>query len=146
MTDENTTATDAESVVDDFNGTPEGEGAGEQNPRNKEARYRRERNEARAERDALAERLSVLQRAEVERLASAGLSQPSDLFTLSGNELADYLTEDGLVDAEKVRADVEAIIAERPGLSAHQRPVDHTQGYPGGGGKAKPSWAGLFAP
>ena len=57
-----------------------------------------------------------MQRAEVERLAADDLTHPADLFTLSGNELADYLTEDGDVDVEKVAADVAAILAERPGL------------------------------
>lgn len=106
-------------------------------PRNREARYRVERNEARAERDALADRLSRLQRAEVERLASAGLSTPSDLFALSGNDLADYLTDSGEVDPEKVSADVSVILTERPGLRKQSPALDPSQGS-GGGAAVKP--------
>lgn len=40
----------------------------------------------------------------------------NDLFSLSGNEVADYLTDSGEVDTEKVAADVAAVLAERPGL------------------------------
>jgi hypothetical protein len=78
-----------------------------------------------------------MQRAEIERLASEHLAMASDLFSLSGNDVADYLTEDGDVDAEKVAADVAAVLAERPGL---QKPkftagYDPTQGY---GGRTDP--------
>jgi len=75
--------------------------------------------------------LAVLQRAEIERLASACLSHPSDLFTLSGNELASYLTDAGTVDAEKVAADVAAILQERPGLKPLSPAYDRTQGMSG---------------
>lgn len=98
---------------------------------NKEARYRVERNEARGERDALAQQVERMQRAEVERLAAGGLSHPADLFSLSGNDVADYLTEDGDVDAEKVAADLAAILAERPGLRKQMPGYDPTQGYGG---------------
>jgi hypothetical protein len=114
---------------------------------NKEARYRVERNEARAERDALAQRVERLQRAEVERLAADKLSHPADLFSLSGNELADYLTDDGDVDAEKVAADVAEIVAERPGLRKRMPGYDPTQGYGGRPPKAvpaEPSFVDLF--
>jgi hypothetical protein len=112
---------------------------------NKEARYRVERNEARAERDALAERVQRMQRAEVERLASDALSHPGDLFSLSGNELADYLNEDGDVDAEKVAADVTAILAERPGLRKHTPGYDPSHGLGGRPQpKREPTLADLF--
>lgn len=112
---------------------------------NKEARYRVERNEARAERDALAQRVERMQRAEVERLASDGLSHPADLFSLSGNELADYLTDAGDVDAEKVAADVAAILAERPGLKkGFVRGFDPTQGTGGRPPKGQATLAHLL--
>lgn len=114
---------------------------------NKEARYRVERNEARTERDALAERVGRMQRSEIERLASDALAHPSDLFTLSGNEPADYLTDDGDVDADKVAADVAAVLAERPGLGKNSPAFDPSQGT-GGGRKPKPvaTWGALLAP
>jgi hypothetical protein len=111
---------------------------------NREARYRVERNEARAERDALAQRVERMQRAEVERLAADGLSHPADLFSLSGNELADYLTEDGDVDVEKVAADVAAVLAERPGLQKNSPAFDPSQGSGGKLGKSAPTFVDLL--
>lgn len=112
----------------------------------KEARFRRERNEAREERDALAQRVERMQRSEIERLAAGALSHPGDLFSLSGNEPADYLTEAGDVDADKVAADVAAILAERPGLKRNAPAVDPTRGTGGRQAPAKsaPSWTGLI--
>lgn len=110
------------------------------------ANYRTQRNEAREERDALAQRVKQMQTREVERLAAASLSQPGDLFSLSGNELADYLTEDGDVDGEKVAADVAAILAERPGLQKpkHVAGYDPTQGRGGRPPKGSPSFGDLL--
>lgn len=124
-----------ESAADGLTATPEGGNTGEAHKANREARYRVERNEARAERDALAQRVERMQQAEVERLAADALSHPTDLFSLSGNELADYLTDDGDVDADKVAADVAQILAERPGLRKRMPGYDPTQGY---GGRPEP--------
>jgi len=112
-----------------------------------EARFRKERNEAREERDALAQRVERMQRAEVERMAGAHLHIPGDLFTLSGNEVSDYLTEAGDVDADKVAADVAAILAERPGLKRNPPAVDPTRGTGGRQAppKREPSWSALIA-
>lgn len=79
-----------------------------------------------------------MNRREVERLAADGMSHPADLFSLSGNDLADYLTEDGDVDAEKVAADVAAILAERPGLRKMTPGYDPSQGLGGRPPKAPP--------
>lgn len=125
--------------------TTEGEPTTGEAPKgNKEARYRVERNDARTERDALAQRVERMQRAEVERLAADGLSHPADLFSFSGNELADYLTEDGDVDAEKVAADVAAVLAERPGLRKNAPAFDPTQGRGGTPTKGSPTWGALL--
>lgn len=111
---------------------------------NREARYRVERNEAREALATARARIERMQRAEVERLAADKLSHPADLFSLSGNELADYLTQDGDVDAEKVAADVAAILAERPGLRRNTPGYDPTQGYGGRPPKGSPSFADLM--
>ncbi|MHA7652957.1 hypothetical protein ACX9NE_25330 [Mycobacterium sp. ML4] len=71
------------------------------------AKYRRRLREAEAQRDELAARVESLQRAEVERLATAGRLQPAALWA-SGVELADLLTDDGTVNASKVSAAIEA--------------------------------------
>jgi hypothetical protein len=130
---------------------PKGEGTGDSSQEHSASKVHREagRNrirarEAEAERDSAREELATahvrierMQRAEIERLASDHLAMASDLFSLSGNDVADYLNEDGDVDAEKVAADVAAILAERPGLKKGL-PVagyDPTQGY---GGRPEP--------
>lgn len=114
-------------------------------PGNKEARYRVQRNEAREQLAAANDRIARLQRAEVERLAGASLSRPEDLFTLSGNDVADYLDDNGNVDPDKVAADVNVILAERPGLGPAPA-VDRSQGF---GipltGTAPPDFSGMFA-
>lgn len=118
---------------------------GSQEPKGREERFRKERNAAIAERDALAQRIEQMQRAEIERLASDQLSMPADLFSLSGNSVADYLTEDGNVDAEKVAADVAAVLAERPGLGTRSPAFDPSLGTGGNpGGKKVASWADAF--
>ena len=129
-------------------GTPEDQDGSEADapPKgNKEARFRQERNEARDQLAAANARIERMQRAEIERLAADGLSHPADLFSLSGNELADYLTEDGDVDADKVSADVAAVLAERPGLRRNHPAFDPTQGF-GGKEPAKRelTWADLL--
>ncbi|GAB7068863.1 hypothetical protein H7J06_05465 [Mycobacterium hodleri] len=55
----------------------------------------------------------------------------NDLFSLSGNEVADYLTDSGEVDTEKVAADVAAVLAERPGLRRFTPGYDPSQGTGG---------------
>ncbi|NHU42583.1 hypothetical protein [Rhodococcus sp. A14] len=113
---------------------------------NREARYRTERNAAREELATANARIERVQRAEVERLAAdAGLSHASDVFTMSGNELADYLTESGDVDPARVAADVAAVLAERPGLRKNAPAFDPSHGT--GGTKPKPqapSWGSMF--
>jgi hypothetical protein len=128
---------------------PEGGNTGEadDSPQkgNREARYRVERNDARAERDALAQRVERMQRAEVDRLASEHLSQGSDLLLMSGNDLAAYLNEEtGEVDADRIRADVEILLQERPGLGKHTGAFDPTAGLGGRPVKRPTTWADLL--
>ena len=114
---------------------------------NREARYRTERNTAREELATAAARIEQMQRAEVERLATeAGLSHGSDVFTLSGNGPADYLTESGDVDPARVAADVAAVLEERPGLRKNAPAFDPSQGH-GGRPQAKrePTLADLLS-
>ncbi|MGW8815506.1 hypothetical protein [Gordonia terrae] len=150
MTDQTAPATDPQIDTDGVSpdsgtsGTPEPDNGSQRV--NKEARYRVERNEARTERDALAERVQRMQRNEIERIAGEQLAQAGDLLTLSGNDLADYLTESGDVDTAKVSADVAALLAERPGLRKSAPAFDPTQGT-GGAPNPKaptPSWGSMF--
>jgi hypothetical protein len=123
--------------------TPEPQnGSDSQNP---EVRYRIRAREAENALAAAEARIAQFQRAEVERLASESLAMPGDLFSLSGNELADYLTEAGDVDPDKVAADVAAVLAERPGLRKNAPAFDPTQGHGGRTTpKAWPTAADLF--
>lgn len=124
-------------------GTPEAENGSQKV--NKEARYRTERNAAREALTAAEASIERLQRAEVERVAGEHLAMPGDLFSLTGNELADYLDEDGNVDPVRVAADVAAVLTERPGLRKNAPAFDPMQGL--GGSRPKqptPSWGALF--
>jgi hypothetical protein len=117
------------------------------NPNREAARYRTQLRETEAALAAANARLEQLHRLDIERIASAGLSHPSDLFTLSGNSAADYLTEDGYVDAERVAADVAAILSERPGMRKLAPAVDRTQGSGNvAPGKSAPTWGALLQP
>lgn len=101
-------------------------------------RYRGERDEARA-------LVEQFQRREVERLAGEHLAMAQD-FWLSGNEIGDYLDEQGSVDPAKVEADALLLLEERPGLGQfHRAGYDPTQGQ-GSIPKApsEPTFADLF--
>ncbi|WP_326544658.1 hypothetical protein QGN31_23345 [Mycobacterium sp. 2-64] len=107
------------------------------------AKYRTQRNEFR---DALAEaqaRIDSLLSREVERIASKNLSNPADIFTLSGKTVADVLDDNGDVNPELVEQLATEILGSRPGLRPNARAVDHTQGL-GSRGVPQPSFSGLF--
>lgn len=80
------------------------------------ARYRTRLRATEGERDTLSQRVERMQRREVERLAGERLAQPGDLFAVGGTALADLLTDDGDVDAERVTEAVQALLDARPGL------------------------------
>lgn len=107
-------------------------------------RYRGERDSAREALTAAEARIVKLQRAEIERLAEGALSHPADVFTLSGNDVADYLNDGGEVDPEKVAADVAAILAERPGMGKIPPAIDPSQGHGSPLPKGTPSFAAMI--
>ncbi|BBY91334.1 hypothetical protein MGALJ_10030 [Mycobacterium gallinarum] len=74
----------------------------ERAPEDKEAaKYRRRLRDTEAERDRLTDRLTTLQRREVERLAADHLADGADLWR-DGAQLEDVLDDDGDIDADKV--------------------------------------------
>lgn len=81
------------------------------------ARYRRRLRDTETERDALANRVERLQRAEIERHAADRLSVVGDLFAVGGVQIADLLTEDGDVDRGLVDTAVFGLLEQRPGLA-----------------------------
>ena len=72
---------------------------------------------------ALTERVSAMQRKEVERLAENRLAVPSDLFDVGGVLLADLLDDAGDVDQGKVTAAVGELLSTRPGLHFVRSPT-----------------------
>ena len=115
------------------------------NPNAEAIKYRLRAREAEAALATAQARIELLQRAEVERVASEHLSHPSDIFTMSGNDLVSFLDDNGSVDLGKITADVGAILAERPGLRKSAAAVDPSQGMGSNPPKAVPSWGALLA-
>mgnify|MGYP000959778157 CR=1 FL=1 len=108
-------------------------------------RYRTERDTAREELATAHARIEALQRAEVERLAAEHLAVPGDLW-LSENAVADYLTESGDVDHDRVAEDAKLLLTERPRLGKNAPAYDPSQGL--GGDKPlpkQPNWGALFS-
>ncbi|TDL01542.1 hypothetical protein EI067_00375 [Mycobacterium paragordonae] len=105
---------DSKVVEDQDDDAGDGDGPGRE-----AAKYRRRLREAETERDRLSERIESLQRAEIERLATAAGLRPAALWA-SGPELADLVADDGTVDASKVSA---AIGATREQLGIPAPPV-----------------------
>lgn len=127
-------------------GIPEPQNGSEsdQEPKgNREARYRVERNEARTERDALAETLTALQTRELHRLAGEHLANPEDI-DLAGNDLSFYLTPEGWVDTDAVAEAAESVLSSRPGLSRNSPAFDPTQGHGSPTPKHQLGWGDLF--
>lgn len=144
-----TTAAGSQLNADGSAALPEGEGTGEQENGsqrpNREARYRVERNEARQERDQLAQRVESLLTREAERVAAQHLAEPADLFTLTGKSVRDFVGEDGEVDGELILQAANEILGTRPGLSRHAPATDPSQGSSSPRPKPKqPSWGALL--
>lgn len=105
------------------------------------ARYRVRARDAEQARDALAKRVTQMQRAEVERMAAGRIGSPADLW-LAGVELADVLDDAGDVDPKRVDARLEQVLVDRP----HWRPgVPSFDGGPRGHVRAPgPTFADLL--
>lgn len=94
-------------------------------PHREAARYRVRLRETEAERDALAEQVSGLQRQLVEQVLTGGVevdgvlrrpSQPSDLFDYTETVPAGLFDTDGRVDLGAVAEALAGLATERPGL------------------------------
>lgn len=103
------------------------------------AKYRRRLRQAEAQRDGLSARVEHLQRAEVERLVTGRLANPTDTWLLAGDDLAQFCDDDGNIDPELVDAFVVATVADRPSWEAQH--VPQVRSGPRGAAKpAEPSW------
>lgn len=110
------------------------------------AKYRKQLREVEAERDALRSTVTGMQRGEVGRLADAeGIK--ADALWSSGAELPALLTEDGLVDGDKVAAAINAT-REMFGITQPTPAVPDTMGMGNVGTPIKverePSWNDLI--
>lgn len=92
------------------------------------AKYRTQLREAQARLEETGGRLAAFQRAEVVRLAGESLADGTDLFLHRGDDLSPYLSEDGTVDAERVKTAVRELVQERSYLTGTR-----FQGRGGGG-------------
>lgn len=120
MTDDQTDATTSTDTSPPETTDQATESTGDQGAGREAAKYRRALRAAEAERDALARRIEMMQRTEVERLAGSEhrLTEPSALWA-TGTALADLLGEDGQVDPAKVKTAAESAattlgLARRP--------------------------------
>jgi hypothetical protein len=110
-----------------------GEGADAAALRREAANYRTRLRDTEAERDRLAATVATFQRAAVEKLAASGdgkkLAAGADLW-VAGVKVEDLLAEDGTVDAAKVSAAVEGVLADHPnwGPTRVRVPRDMGQG------------------
>ncbi|WP_336819496.1 hypothetical protein [Gordonia sp. MMO-8] len=112
--------------------------------KSREARYRVERNQARAEVDRLSGVVAAMQQREVDRLCEAADLKPKALAA-AGVELADLLGDDGTVDVEKVN-DAVGVAREELGLGPRAPKASPTQGQFGRDGGGSDDWAAAFAP
>lgn len=80
----------------------------EDHPARDAAKYRKRAQAAEKERDRLAERLQVLQRAEAQRLATEHLADGADLWR-DGAELTALLNDEGDIDPAKVAETAKAV-------------------------------------
>jgi hypothetical protein len=102
---EDTSTTDAEPRSDPA--SPNAEAAG----------YRRRLRETEAERDVLAARVNAWRTAEVDRLAAEHLARGADLLELGGVDVEQLLDDAGMVDVERVGAEVAGLLETRPYLA-----------------------------
>lgn len=94
-------------------------------------RYKAERDSSREALSVAEARIAQLQTRELERIASKSLSNPADLLTLSGKSLADFVGEDGELDADLITETANEVLGSRPGLRPRVPAYDPTR-FPGG--------------
>lgn len=110
------------------------------------AKYRVRAKQAEARVEELAQRVARLQQAEVDRLASAQLSDPDDLRVF-GTTVADLVNEAGDLDPALVEAAVEALLERKPTLARGY--VGDVDGFDGGSrqgvSKSSASWSSVLS-
>jgi transaldolase len=87
----------------------------------REARYRRERTEARVQVKALEQRAENPVAREVARIASDTLEDGFDLIVFMPGDYSDMVDKNGAVDAEKVTEYARQLVEWKPGLAKGAR-------------------------
>jgi hypothetical protein len=93
--------------------------------RREAAGRRRELRTVQAERDALREREDRRDRVEAERIASARMADPSDLWSLDGVDLANFRDQEGALVPDLVQASVSDALTRKPHWAAQRHPNLH---------------------
>ncbi|WP_210686367.1 hypothetical protein [Mycolicibacterium sp. GESEQ-9] len=144
-TDTTTEPTDTAEVPVDI--TPEPD-ANDDRGANEARKYRKRAQEAEAERDALRDRLTGMQRTEIERLAGQRLAAGADIWHDNDN-LDDLLDETGSIDVSKVNERVGQILNTRPHWQKPSRATETTSTINGNDrveNREMPSFADAFKP
>lgn len=89
-----------------------------QNPNAEAKRYRLRLRETETQLQAAQERVSNLQRTLAEAQLAAHLSNPSDLWEVGGQDAAEFFSEDGALDQDRLTDAARALVTDRPGLQA----------------------------
>jgi hypothetical protein len=142
MTDQPTEATEPEPTAPEAT-PPESEPTDK--PSREAAKYRTQLREAEAQRDSLAERVTAMQRAEVERLAASKLAKPQGVWT-NGAQLADLLDDEGAVDPLKVGEAVAAAVDANGLEQRRSGPIIPGQGKQPSAPAKLNTWEQAFAP
>jgi hypothetical protein len=114
-------ATAARQLADEATQAQDGSTEAEPDSTPREQRYRQRAQTAEAERDRLSAVVDGMRRSEVERVASARLADPGDLFR-DGATLADVLDAEGAVDPARVDALIDKVIDGHPHWRAPAAP------------------------
>jgi hypothetical protein len=93
-------------------GADDGEATDDENPAGRGQRYRERLRAAEAETTRLQQLVEGMRQAEIQRIASDRLADPADLFREA--TLGDMLDTEGRVDAAKLNALMDKVIAEHP--------------------------------
>ena len=109
--------------TDDADAEPEDRD--DERPGRREARYRRERNEARAQVEALEQRVENLVAREVARIASDTLEDGFDLIVFTPGDYSDMVDQYGAVEAEKVAEYARRLVEWKLGLAKGARVPTH---------------------
>lgn len=91
------------------------------------AKYRRKLRDTEAERDTLRDRLTVLQRSEVERLVADRFRDPADVWR-DGAQVDELLDDGGNIDSAKVNTAATAVLKAHPHWDIAAAPVSARAG------------------